>query len=204
MTAPTAHENQYGVVSSPQSLHNDWIAQANMGTCTGGVCGGDMLVANGGPTANHVWYQTITVTPNMPYRFSGWVTSVLGYTDPNPANLSIGVDLSGACAGTPLTNTFTTVGSLSVDPALTSGQWAQGTASFTSGTSTSICLSLVNNQLAAGGNDFAIDGLSLTAVTTSTSGVTAVPTLSQIGLMLLSLLMGAGLLVQGRRAGRER
>ena len=119
---------------------------------TGGTPGA-MLFANGAPASNFVWKQTLTVLPNTTYLFSAWVSS--GLNDPAPANLRFQVDTSAGCSGS---SSFTGIGTLNAN---TAPGWVQGYATFRTGSSTSVCVGLLNQNSAANGNDFAIDDLSV-------------------------------------------
>lgn len=133
-------------------MHANWLSNADLGTYSG-ASGGDMMLVNGATSVQRVWYQSVVVQPNRSYTFSGWVVSAL-QNDPALASLTIGLDLSGACAGDPPIGTLAAV--------MPAGVWSQDTGDFNSGASADICLVLTNSQLAAGGNDFALDDLTLT------------------------------------------
>lgn len=135
----------YAIETSPRNAH------AGLSIFVDHSGSGNMMVANGAPTTDYVWRQTVTVPASSLLAFSVWAASA--WADPSPANLRIEIDTSAACG----TNTFTTIGTVTATS--TAGQWVQSKGSFLSGTSTQVCLRIVNQNTALGGNDFVIDDL---------------------------------------------
>lgn len=130
-------EGTYAVTTDPSLVHN------NFSSCTDHTGGGQMLVVNGSPLANaDIWCQTVAVTPNTYYAFSAWLMSV---TPDNPAEMDFLAN--GVSLGTPLLASSTTC------------EWNQFYAVWNSGTSTSVDICIINQQLAVGGNDFALDDI---------------------------------------------
>jgi hypothetical protein len=139
-------EGRYAVVASPTTVHP---AFSNCGDHTTGT--GKQMVINGATVAGvAVWSQTISVIPGASYQFSYWVQTV--HVD-NPSILQLSVN--GVLAGSP----YTVVN--------TNCQWQQFTYSASSGSSSSVTLSLVNQNTAASGNDFAIDDIKFNIVLTT-------------------------------------
>ncbi len=107
-----------------------------------------MMVVNGAPLPEKiVWSQTVKVTPNTPYRFSTWVSS---WYPASPANLEFLFD--GASLG------------LYSAPA-TSGIWESFGIQWQSGNDQLVTISIIDRNTQLSGNDFALDDLSLTAMT---------------------------------------
>lgn len=109
----------------------------------------NMMFVNGATIADQVvWTQTVTVTPNTLYDFSGWVASLLDSS--NPAVLQLFVN--GTQIGGDIT--ASTTGSV----------WEQFSTQWNSGSNSSASLAIYDSNLAFSPNDFALDDLSLTAV----------------------------------------
>lgn len=86
----------------------------------------------------------IAVTANTTYYFGAWVTSVY------PLSAAIlNFSINGASIGAPFS------------PTLTTGDWSQFYVAWNSGAATSATISLVNQNTAFSGNDFALDDISL-------------------------------------------
>jgi gliding motility-associated-like protein len=147
---PISNPGTYLVTTNANLAHNNFLS------CTDHTSGtGNMMVVNGASIANqNVWCQTVTVTANTDYEFSTWIQN---YDLPNPAELSffinglqIGATFSPTTAGCPWQNFFEL--------------WNSGAA-----TSAQICI--VNQSLAGGGNDFAIDDISFSPLCTATDTI---------------------------------
>lgn len=132
-------EGTYGINTNPNSLHGNF---ASMGDHTTGT--GKMLIVNGASTANvTVWNENIVVLPATDYVFSVWVASV---NPTAPAQLQFSID------GVPLGTTITA--------SATTGLWQYFTTTWNSGTHAgTLPIALVNQNIAANGNDFAIDDI---------------------------------------------
>jgi len=150
---------------------------------------GLMLIADGAQTLTAgnqpyvVWRETVNVTANTNYGFSGWAAAwghdAYGDTDPSPANLQLSVNSMN-------------VGNLQL-PA-SDGAWQNLIGAWNSGTSTTAAISIVDTNLAFSGNDFVLDDLSF--------GVhgTAVPEIDPGSMAsALTLLISGMLTFTGRR-----
>lgn len=139
-----SYEGTYAITTSPSYVHN------NFSYCTDHTSGGgNMLVVNGASTPGvKVWCQNVSVTPNTDYEFSTWVTSAL--TDPNVAQLQFSIN-------------NTTIGSV-FSPSSTGCTWSQFFQVWNSGIQTSANVCITNQNVAVGGNDFAIDDISFSPV----------------------------------------
>lgn len=182
-------EGTYAVTSNPNSVHGAFLAA--LGATSPAGSGGNVMVVNGATTAGEmVWGEQVALAAGVPHTFSGWITTVLR-TDPAPGQL--GVQLAqtpGTCGDAALVyDTIATLTSASTGPS-----WVQATATgVTRAAAGSYCLRLVNQQTAAGGNDFALDDLSFMAPA-------AVPTLGAGALAALGGLIALGWARQRRRA----
>jgi hypothetical protein len=143
----TIWPDQYAIGKNPRD-HNPQATEFGDHTTGDGL----MLIADGFRTANKaVWAQTVNVSPNTVYTMSAWVaTWGGGGTDPNPPQLDF--LFNDVLLGDPFTA-----------PAK-NGQWAQFSADWFSGENTTVNIRIINNTLFEGGNDLALDDLSLTAV----------------------------------------
>lgn len=132
-------EGTYTVNTNPHNIHTNF---ASIGDHTTGT--GQMLIVNGSATANvTVWTQSINVQPNTDYVFSAWATSV---NEQNPAQLQFSI------GGVPLGST--------INPTSTTGDWQYFTTTWNSGSkSGALTIALVNQNIAASGNDFAVDDI---------------------------------------------
>jgi hypothetical protein len=157
----------YCIDTDPHNCHS---GAASFGDHTTGS--GLMMVLNGsGNSTDRAWEETVAVAANARYTFSMWVAS---WSTSSPARLQ--VLINGEQVGADFTA-----------PSLT-GEWALFTVPWDSGTNTSATISIVDANTAAGGNDFALDDISLVPLA-------GVPTFSGGGL----LLSAAGLLIVGAR-----
>ena len=141
----------YAVTTSPSLVHNNF-ASCNDHT----LVGTQMLVLNCSSTPNvSAWCQTVTVLPNTNYTFSMWAMSAVSS---NPAQFY--VMANGTAISTP-----TTISSITC-------QWQQITFIWNSGNLTSVNFCIMNQNLAASGNDAAIDDISLIEMCSASDDVT--------------------------------
>ncbi|MFM2358248.1 MAG: hypothetical protein RLY16_241, partial [Bacteroidota bacterium] len=151
-------EGYYGVGTNANNYHTAFNGTDH----TSGS--GNFMIVNGIVTPDRiVWSQNgITVTPNTTYYFSAWgLTLVAGN------NAILQFSINGTQVGTTAT--------LPDGYTSTSGpyNWVRFFGSWNSGSSTTANLSIVNNQLAAGGNDFGLDDISFSSLPPVTLAVTA-------------------------------
>jgi hypothetical protein len=129
----------YDVVADPR---NDHPSATSYGDHTSGQ--GLMIAFNGSTEADSpVWMEQVSVNSNMNYIFSAWVSS---WSPSSPAQLQFKIN------GVP-------IGTLNAPS--TPGVWTEFTANWNSGTSKSAAIQIVDANLAAGGNDFAIDDITM-------------------------------------------
>lgn len=109
---------------------------------------GKMLLINGSSTLNtSIWKETINILPNVNYAFSVWVQSIHAA---NPAQLKFSIN--GIQVGTLLYAPSTTC------------SWQQFYVVWNSGNRTKAEISIVNQNTALNGNDFAFDDISFAPV----------------------------------------
>ncbi|MBP7050223.1 MAG: hypothetical protein KBE65_04340 [Phycisphaerae bacterium] len=155
-------ERTYTVDTNPANSHP---FAASHGDHTSGF--GNMLVVNGSTTADvTVWEQAVEVNPHSQYTFSYALSS---WSDYEPATLEVSID--GVSIGSATAST-------------TTGTWTEVSYSWTSGATTSANIRIVDTCLSYGGNDFAIDDISMT----TTVPVPGALVLSTVGLGLLRRL----------------
>lgn len=134
-------EGTYGVLTNPQLGHTGF---SSCGDHTSGS--GNMMVLNGAPGFVNVWCQNIAVNPNRDYCISAWACSV---HPSSPAQLEFTVN------GAPL-------GSIGLSGSTC--LWEQLTSTWNSGGSANARICILNRNTATGGNDFAIDDISMIEV----------------------------------------
>jgi len=131
-------EGLYSVHTNPNDLHSAFSS------CSDSEGTGNFMIINGSPVDNQiVWEQTVSVTASTLYYFVCNLTSV--HTS-NPAELQFSVN--GTLIGSVITASTTTC------------QWDQFYATWNSTINTTATISIVNKNLVATGNDFAIDKIS--------------------------------------------
>jgi PEP-CTERM motif len=166
---------EYDVVQHAAAWNGDWVGSARTGS--------GMFIANGATdTTQAVWQQTVTgIQANTEYFFEAWVMNACcNFNTPNSsASLSF-------YAGNTLLGTRTAdVGTWASGAWSGAGVWQGLSTTWNSGgTSGSVVLRLVNSQSAWGGNDFAVDDINLSTISTVPS---AVPEPSAYMMALLAL-----------------
>lgn len=134
----TGQTGAYGINTNAQT----WYAAA--GACMDHSTGaGNMFVGNGSVSPGvKAWKMVLPVTPATNYQFSGWIQSV---SSGNPSGLKIYIN-----------NKPTSYG---LNAPVANCQWIQERVNWNSGNNTSVEIALVNEELNATGNDFALDDL---------------------------------------------
>lgn len=146
-------ETKYSIATLPSNLHsnfNNVLAKV----------GAFQMVVNGASTAGvPIWGSgsPIAVSPNTYYQFTYWLQTVVNGIDDNPSKLQLYAN--GIAAG-PI---------YQADP--NSGVWKKFVYNWYSGNSSTVNLTLINQQTAAGGNDFAIDDIVFQSVLQVTAPV---------------------------------
>ncbi len=137
-------EGSYAITTDPQLMHGGAEPYGDHSTGSG-----LMMVANGSTIANTLlWSQTVSVVPNSDYVFSAYVSSWwLG----SPAELDLRMETMGSVVSTFTAPTQTAL-------------WQKWSVILNSGASGSFNINIVNRNIAAFANDFAIDDISFSAV----------------------------------------
>lgn len=143
---PSGDYSSYGIVANPKVWYTLFDA------CTDHTTGtGRMMVADGSNVTNtKLWEQTITVVPGKTYLLSYYLQS-LGVAFP----AKIEIVINGISLGSPITAPATTC------------SWVQKSYSWNAGVFNSAVITIYDRETAGIGNDFAIDDLSFTAVSSS-------------------------------------
>jgi hypothetical protein len=152
----TGFSSQYKVGTQP----GDYVVAKNPASVYAGVVSfgppsgtGSLLLANGSTSGTaYVYHETVHVAAGTTYDFAGFATSFsqLGndHTDPSPARLSFYVN--GVAIGT-------------FKVAATDGSFGRFADLWSSGSSTTASIKIVDRNDAATGNDFALAELSFAA-----------------------------------------
>ncbi|MBC7642292.1 MAG: SprB repeat-containing protein, partial [Flavobacterium sp.] len=147
-TNTTAAQTAYGVVTNPNSWESTFTTCGDHTTGTGRMMVVDGSTGNAGN--NKLWSQTIPVNAGQNYTFSYWIQTVALIIPANIETLINGVSIGFQLA-----------------PAvITCGSWTQFTYTWNSGTATSAQIVLYDRVTVGTGNDFALDDLSFTTITT--------------------------------------
>jgi hypothetical protein len=148
--SPSLGEGHYAIGTNPNSVHSLF---ASFGDHTTGT--GNMMIVNGSTLPNQtVWQQTIDVSPNTEYNFAAWIASAFSGepAELQPAELQFSIN-------------STSIGDIFTAPT-TLGNWEEFNATWNSGSNTQATVSIVDLSLAYGGNDFALDDISMEAAST--------------------------------------
>ena len=154
-------EGKYGVVpnrsdSNVTKFHPSFKGVGHNRGLAAGENDDYYMAINGSSTQGQiVWQQTVEVLPNTSYNFTTWISSI------NLGNLSrlrfkINSDVLGNQIVAP--NALNT--------------WNQFFTTWNSGSSTVATISIINDNLALGGNDFGLDDISFSVACMATSQVT--------------------------------
>ena len=132
------NEGTYSVYNNPYELHSNFANNTAIATT------GNMMIINGSKVSNvSVWQEVIAVSPNTLYYF---VTDVASVHSTSPAKLQFSVN--GVLLGSIFNATSTVL------------DWNKFYATWNSSGSSSATISIVNQNTAASGNDFALDNIS--------------------------------------------
>jgi hypothetical protein len=140
-------ETEYTIATTPSTA--SCYGWPSFGDHTSGH--GLMLINNAATMCGKaVWRQQVTVVPHTNYMFTFYAADVdpTGAASTSQLPLLEGV-LNGALMGNPLTLTST------------NGQWLEYAAEWTTGAETTEILSIVDLNLTASNNDFALDDVSV-------------------------------------------
>lgn len=138
---PNITFGQYVITDDLSDIQQSW---SGLGDHTTGT--GNFMVADGATTAGqNFWCQTVNVSPNTWYDLSAWIATVFVNPNSQVATLQFSIN------GTPVGNNFNAPWPFN--------QWAQFSATWFSGTSTSATICMTDLVTVGSGNDFALDDL---------------------------------------------
>jgi hypothetical protein len=155
-------------------VFGDWdVIGDHTGSVTGvgnppaanGALGGYMLAVNGSYAPSDLFSTTVTgLTAGTEYTVSFWAYNLCSDCGANPS--------TGGASGTPGVLPNIAVALNSIDDYNTgqlgyTGKWIQTNFTFNTGAGTSVLLVIRNNAPGGGGNDFAIDDVSLSTCLTT-------------------------------------
>lgn len=130
----------YAIGNDPALLNGAWPAITDPSSTPG-----PMMIVNGATTADAtIWSESVEVSGATTYTFSAWVASL--YTSPAVIQFTV----NGR-----------SLGSLPAPSAV--GKWSAISERWQSGASGRMTLGLIDDNLAYGGNDFALDDIAFTA-----------------------------------------
>ncbi|NNE13788.1 MAG: hypothetical protein HKN51_02345 [Saprospiraceae bacterium] len=129
-------EGTYGILDDPSDGHTNFSA------CSDAVGGGNMMVVNGAASLQEIWCQEVCIEPGATYIFSAWAASV---NPASPAQLQFSID--GGLIGSLFSLSSSTC------------DWEEFEAEWSASNETSVEICVTNQNTAAGGNDFALDGI---------------------------------------------
>lgn len=150
-------DGEYSISNTSDGLNTGW--HQGMQDHTEGDADGRMLFVNADFNPGEFYRNTITLTENIDYTFSAWITTVYD-TDSGicggtgiPSNVIFRIeDLGGA------TIAETNTGDIQNQ---SEPNWQQFFINFNTGANTDVQLVLINNSIGGCGNDLAIDDITL-------------------------------------------
>jgi hypothetical protein len=142
--APQWPEGTYAIVTDPKDAHPFWDSISDH---TGDSTGYMMTVNGDLLPSKIVWTENVTLTAGVTYSFSAWASSV---HSPSPAPLNFGFSVGD-----------NSLGSMQLP---SSTGWTQFAATYTPETSGPVAITITDMSQVAGGNDFALDDISMSAV----------------------------------------
>lgn len=150
-TSSLVPEGLYAIVQDAATVHSNFTGLDH--TPSPGVL---HMVINGNTIQGAViWTQSVPVVAGANYEFSYWVQSVVKPYDSSPSKLQLYVN--GKAAGPVYT----------ANPAINT--WTQFIYNTNAGNNTMLNLELINQNTAAGGNDFSLDDISFQQILTASA-----------------------------------
>jgi hypothetical protein len=163
-----AGSGKYAVGTSPQFFHSSFASFADH---TPGIGNVNMMVVNGSVVQGRTVWSGSVLSPLVignTYTFSAWAANVFAQNAP-----SLQFSFGGNILGTLTPNAGT-------------GNWTQFTATFVAGANQNG--GLIDLNVLAQGNDFAVDDISLVAVPEPTTMIAGVLLLLPFGMSTLRIL----------------
>jgi hypothetical protein len=157
-TTPAAGDRVFGVWDVIGDHTGSSTGTGNL-PAANGANAGYMLAVNGTYAPSSFFSTTVTgLMANTEYTMSFWVYNLCPLCGANPS--------SNASSGTPgvkpnIAFAINGIDYYNTGEVAYSGQWIEGSFTFNSGASTSVPISIRNNAPGGGGNDFAIDDITL-------------------------------------------
>ena len=158
-TTPAAADRVFGVWDVIGD-HTGSSTGTGNAPAANGANAGYMLAVNGTYAPSSFFSATVSgLTANTEYTMSFWMYNLCSQCGANPSlsapsgTPGVKPNIAFAIAGVDLYNT----GELAY-----SGKWVKGSFTFSTGAGTSVSINIRNNAPGGGGNDFAIDDISLT------------------------------------------
>jgi gliding motility-associated-like protein len=150
-------EGTYSVVNYAYQVHPNFPQTYDH---TFGTTTGHYMAVNGSGVANTVvWSQNLSVTPNTDYIFYTWVLTLVGTTPAELAQLQFSIN------GTLVGNVFSAPSSNAVG-------WQQFYTIWNSGSSATATITIVNQNIATGSNDFGLDDIYFAPIVPDSDSVT--------------------------------
>lgn len=147
-------EGRYYIGSNAHNYHYGFTGASDH---TSGS--GNFMIVNGSGTAGtNLWTQTVTVQPYTNYAFSVWGTNVSSYSQQYMAKLQFCIN------GTQIGDIFQLPTPMNT--------WTQFYEVWNSGPNTTATITILNMNTLLGGNDFGIDDISFSSLTTCQSNDT--------------------------------
>jgi len=141
----------YAVGNGSTQYNQYWTPNVTPHTSTG------MFVANGSSNSIYEYRTTVeNLVVGKNYVFDAWIAGLFAT---HPSDMHLEVDPSGPCPVDPnVEGNFYQFGALTASP--TVGNWKEGKTAFRP-TGDKACIRLINMQYSIGGNDFALDDISV-------------------------------------------
>ncbi|MDN3678235.1 gliding motility-associated C-terminal domain-containing protein [Flavobacterium paronense] len=177
---PFGVQTSYNIVTNPAAWFTPFSSCGDHTTGTGYMMAFDGAIDVTGNVKAWCTASPITVQPNKSYTFSYYVASI---SSGSPAKLE--VTINGVSLGAPVTAPFTTC------------TWTLQSFTWNSGANTTANICIYDREFSSGGNDFAIDDISLketvTCIYTKTVTVTVTPATVPTFTAVAAICSGAAL-----------
>jgi gliding motility-associated-like protein len=172
LTNTSGTQFAYGIVKNPSLWYNKFTTCGDKTTGTG-----NMLVADGATAAGSVvWSQTVPVESSKNYTFSFWVQNI---GDGSKATFNVSIDgVPTTIALIPISPISATNNVTAGTPATTVCNWTNITGTWASGSNTLATIKIIDSNISGGGNDFAIDDISFSTVSSKVCNLSKAVTIN--------------------------